>query len=93
MALSGALLLTGLGLAVLALIVIAVLPLLVLGALARTARPLARPRLASGPGRCRPTGFGLPGHSFVPSSRRMRPPLADDAGRSGGTVYDRRVVG
>ena len=50
MALSGALLLTGLGVGVLALIVIAALPLLVVGALAWTARRWLRraPRIGRG---------------------------------------------
>ena len=92
--LAGALLLMSLALGVLALIVIAALPLL--GAW-RTGldRPLVAPPRA--PHRetegADPTGFGLPGPAFVPSGRRVRPPLAHDAGRSGGTAYDRRVVG
>ena len=93
MTLSGALLLTGLAVGVLVLIVIAGLPLLVLGALAWTARrwlPRA-PRI--GRGKVPIRGFGLRGQAFAPLGRRMRLPLAHDAGRSGGTAHDRRVVG
>jgi hypothetical protein len=90
---ASALLLMSLALGVLALTAIAALPLLMLGAVAWTARPWLRRRSPSGDGRCRRVGFGLRGPAVVPSGRRVRPPLAHDAGRSGGTAYDRHVVG
>ena len=74
--LGGALLLMSLALGVLALIVIAALPFLVLGALAWSARPWPRRGSSSGGGGWGLTDVRLPGQAFGPPRMRLVPPVA-----------------